>query len=73
MSLMFASARYTFKAGGEMPATGPANFDSLKKNYSKGIELRGKTLGIVGFGKIGRSLASYALGCGMRVIAFDVL
>jgi D-3-phosphoglycerate dehydrogenase len=72
MSLMFASARYTFKAGGEMPATGASNFDSLKKNYSKGIELRGKTLGIVGFGKIGRSLASYALGCGMRVITFDV-
>lgn len=72
MSLMFASARYTFKAGAEMPSTGPANFETLKKNYSKGIELRGKTLGIVGFGKIGRSLASYALGCGMKVIAYDV-
>ena len=33
--------------------------------------MRGKTLGIVGFGRIGRSLASYALGCGMHVVAHD--
>ena len=33
--------------------------------------MRGKTLGVIGFGRIGRSLASYALGCGMKVIAHD--
>jgi len=43
----------------------------LKKNYAKGVELRGKTLGIIGFGRIGQSLASYALGVGMKVIAID--
>jgi D-3-phosphoglycerate dehydrogenase len=47
---------------------GENNFSALKKNYGKGIELRGKTLGILGFGRIGQSLASYALGTGMRVI-----
>lgn len=47
------------------------DFSTLKKNYAKGVELRGKTLGIVGFGRIGQSLASYALGCGMNVIAVD--
>jgi D-3-phosphoglycerate dehydrogenase len=45
------------------------DFSTLKKNYSKGVELRGKTLGIIGFGRIGQSLASYAIGCGMDVIA----
>jgi D-3-phosphoglycerate dehydrogenase len=45
------------------------DFSSLKKKYAKGIELRGKTLGIIGFGRIGQSLASYALGVGMEVIA----
>jgi D-3-phosphoglycerate dehydrogenase len=45
------------------------NFSALKKSYGKGVELRGKTLGIIGFGRIGQSLASYALGCGMKVIA----
>ena len=45
------------------------DFSSLKKNYGKGVELRGKTLGIIGFGRIGQSLASYAIGCGMDIIA----
>jgi D-3-phosphoglycerate dehydrogenase len=45
------------------------DFKTLKKNYGKGVELRGKTLGIIGFGRIGQSLASYAIGCGMNVIA----
>ena len=47
------------------------DFSSLKKKYAKGIELRGKTIGIIGFGRIGQSLASYALGAGMDVIAVD--
>lgn len=49
------------------------DFNTLKKNYGKGVELRGKTLGIIGFGRIGQSLASYALGIGMDVIAVDNL
>lgn len=47
------------------------DFSTLKKNYAKGVELRGKTIGIIGFGRIGQSLASYALGLGMNVIAVD--
>lgn len=47
------------------------DFNTLKKNFAKGVELRGKTLGIIGFGRIGQSLASYALGIGMDVIADD--
>lgn len=47
------------------------DFSALKKKYAKGVELRGKTLGIIGFGRIGQSLASYALGCGMNVVAVD--
>lgn len=48
------------------------DFDYLKKRYSKGTELRGKTLGIIGFGRIGQSLASYAIGMGMKVLAVDI-
>ena len=47
------------------------DFSTLKKNYAKGVELRGKTIGIIGFGRIGQSLASYALGVGMNIIAVD--
>lgn len=71
MSLLFSAARFTFDAGAQMPQNGAVQFEALKKKYAKGSELRGKTLGIVGFGRIGQSLASYALGCGMKVIAFD--
>ena len=48
------------------------DFDHLKKKYSNGTELRGKTLGIIGFGRIGQSLASYAIGMGMKVLAVDI-
>jgi len=48
------------------------DFNFLKKRYSKGTELRGKTLGIIGFGRIGQSLASYAIGMGIKVLAVDI-
>jgi D-3-phosphoglycerate dehydrogenase / 2-oxoglutarate reductase len=47
------------------------DFSVLKKKYAKGVELRGKTLGIIGFGRIGQSLASYAFGIGMNVVAYN--
>ncbi len=42
-----------------------------KKEFSKGIELTGKTLGLFGLGNIGRETAKRALGLGMKVIAYD--
>ncbi|MFX1538256.1 MAG: hydroxyacid dehydrogenase [Promethearchaeota archaeon] len=41
-----------------------------KKQLSKGTEVYGKTLGIVGFGRIGHELAKRAMGLGMRVLAY---
>jgi len=54
-----------------MPLEGDSNFEGLKKAYANGIELRGKTLGIIGFGRIGQAVAKMALGLGMKVIAAD--
>ena len=54
-----------------MPIIGDTKFDELKKKYSKGIELRGKSIGIIGFGRIGQTVAKLALGLGMKVIAYD--
>jgi D-3-phosphoglycerate dehydrogenase len=71
MAMMFASNRFLYQAGGAMPVNGEETFEVLKKNYGKGKEVKGKTLGIVGLGRIGMSLAEYALGCGMRVLFFD--
>ncbi|MBK6950986.1 MAG: D-2-hydroxyacid dehydrogenase [Crocinitomicaceae bacterium] len=69
---MFSLSRDLFHSHRMMPVNGEKDFEALKKKYGKGQELRGKTLGIVGFGRIGQSVASYALGCGMKVIAIDL-
>lgn len=66
---MFSVARFLHDANRSMPAQGEAEFKKLKKAYGKGRELQGKTLGIVGFGRIGQALASMALGMGMKVVA----
>lgn len=71
LAQMLSASRYTHWANQEMPKKGVAEFKTLKKKYAKGVELRGKNLGIIGFGRIGKSLAEYALGCGMNVIAHD--
>ena len=54
-----------------MPLEGESKFKELKKSYAKGVELKGKTLGIIGFGRIGQATAKVALGLGMKVIAAD--
>lgn len=72
MAHLFSLARTTYDANRQMPANGESDFASLKKKYAKGVELRGRTLGIIGFGRIGQSVAQYALGCGMRVICADI-
>ena len=54
-----------------MPLEGESKFKVLKKAYAKGTELRGKTLGVIGFGRIGQATAKIGLGLGMKVVAFD--
>lgn len=68
MSSLFSMARFTYDADRKMPVSGVSEFKTLKKSYSKGTELRGKTLAVIGFGGIGQELAKYALGCGMNVM-----
>lgn len=68
---LYGGVRFLYDSNRNMPLEGEANFGSLKKAYSKGIELRGKTLGIIGFGKIGQEVAKIGLGVGMNVIAAD--
>ncbi|MDI1355499.1 MAG: D-2-hydroxyacid dehydrogenase [bacterium] len=67
----FSAVRFLYESNRQMPTHGEQEFEALKKKYAKGMELRGKTFGIIGFGRIGQSVAKIALGLGMRVLAFD--
>ena len=69
---MFSLARSLHQSNRNMPSSGNSEFKVLKKAYSKGFELKGKTLGVIGFGRIGRETASYELGAGMKVLAYDL-
>ena len=68
---LFGMVRFLFDANRNMPLDGDSKFKELKKSYGAGIELRGKKIGIIGFGRIGRAVAKVALGQGMEVIAHD--
>lgn len=68
---LFGMVRYLYDSNRNMPLEGDSRFKELKKAYAKGKELKGKTLGIIGFGRIGQATAKVALGVGMEVIAYD--
>jgi D-3-phosphoglycerate dehydrogenase len=68
---LYGGVRFLYSANRSMPLEGDSQFKALKKSYSKGIELRGKTLGIIGFGRIGQATARIALGVGMKVLYCD--
>ena len=68
---LFGMVRFLHQSNREMPLEGDMRFKELKKAYASGMELRGKTIGIIGFGRIGQEVAKIALGLGMKVVAND--
>ncbi len=68
---LYGGVRFLYDANRNMPLEGDSRFKQLKKSYGKGKELAGKTLGIIGFGRIGQATAKLALGAGMKVLFFD--
>jgi len=68
---LFGMVRFLHDSNRNMPLEGESKFKDLKKAYAKGVELKGKTLGVLGFGRIGQATAKVALGVGMKVVAFD--
>ncbi len=68
---LFGGYRFLYDSNREMPGNGNSDFKQLKKKYAKGQELQGKTMGIIGFGRIGRETGKIALGLGMKLLAHD--
>ncbi len=68
---LYGGVRFLHDANRNMPLEGDSKFKELKKAYGSGVELRGKTLGVIGFGRIGQEAAKIAIGVGMNVVACD--
>ena len=68
---LYGGVRFLHDSNRNMPLEGESNFKGLKKAYANGVELSGKTLGVIGFGRIGQEAAKIGLGIGMNVIAAD--
>ncbi|MBB1150150.1 MULTISPECIES: NAD(P)-dependent oxidoreductase [unclassified Myroides] len=68
---LFSGARLLQEANRNMPLEGDTMFKSLQQSYSSGVELSGKTLGIIGMNLAGQLLAQKALGLGMHVVYSD--
>lgn len=66
---LYSGVRFLYDSNRNMPLEGDTHFKELKKHYSAGRELKGKTLGIIGLGRIGKEVAKLAYGNGMRVVA----
>ena len=70
-SHLFGCVRFLHESNRSMPLEGDTKFKELKKSYAGGSELSEKTLGIIGFGRIGQEVAKIAIGVGMKVIFYD--
>lgn len=68
---IFSALRFLNVTNRVMPSEGDSRFNELKKMASKGQEVAGKKLGIIGFGRIGQEVARMAIGLGMEVLIYD--
>lgn len=66
----FSLARFLHESNRMMPLEGESQFNALKKSYSNAIELSGKTLGVIGFGGIGKEVIKIGISLGMKVKVF---
>jgi len=64
---IFSLARFLHESNRLMPLEGETHFNALKKSFADAIELKGKTLGVIGFGGIGQQVVRIGISLGMNV------
>lgn len=65
IGMMFGASRHIARADASMKAGG------WEKKKLKGVELAGKTLGVIGYGRIGQLVGEKGKALGMKVVAYD--
>lgn len=68
---MYGLSRHLHDSNRKMPLEGDTRFKELKKAYTKSYELSGKTMGVIGFGRIGEATVKLAIATGMKVLVYD--
>ncbi|MBZ9778661.1 3-phosphoglycerate dehydrogenase [Psychroflexus sp. CAK8W] len=68
---LLSCMRHLKDSNREMPLEGDQNFNSLKRSFSGGVEVKDKILGLIGFGKVGQEVAKKAIALGMQVKFYD--
>lgn len=63
----FSLARFLHESNRLMPLEGDTHFNAMKKSFEKAYELSGKTLGVIGFGGIGKEVVKMGISLGMKV------
>lgn len=63
----FSLARFLHESNRLMPLEGDTHFSAMKKSFSSAVELEGKTLGVIGFGGIGKEVVKMGISLGMKV------
>lgn len=63
----FSLARFLHESNRLMPLEGETHFNAMKKSFSNAVELDGKTLGVIGFGGIGKEVIKIGISLGMKI------
>lgn len=68
---LLGMVRFLYDANRQMPLEGEINFDGMHQAYSNGTEIKGKILGIIGFGPEAKATIKMAISLGLEVMIYD--
>lgn len=68
---LLGMVRFLYDSNRQMPLEGEVNFEGMNQAYAHGSEIKGKTLGVIGFGLEAQATVKMGLALGLQVLVFD--